>query len=172
MRQPFALLNKKKQMELDELEENNRKRLAEATLQEFEMLDAVSKGSQSESTARARSSMRIEKALQDWIKTSLALSFDNEEKTNEPEVTIDPPECPSHNNGKTLESQNTEISRHNIPKNCRGIYILSNETLQQLDPYYTPPENFLAAANTQELYQAHIRAQRIKQANKVRRFRA
>ena len=45
MRQQFALLNKKKQMELDELEENNRKRLVEATLQEFELLDAVSKGS-------------------------------------------------------------------------------------------------------------------------------
>ena len=33
------------------------------------------------------------------------------------------------------------------------------ETLQQLDPYYTPPENFLVAANTQALYQAHLRAQ-------------
>ena len=31
--------------------------------------------------------------------------------------------------------------------------------MQQLDPYYTPPENFLAAANTQALYQAHLRAQ-------------
>ena len=72
---------------------------------------------------------------------------------------IDPPECPSHNNGKTVEVQNTEISRHSIPKNCQGNYILSNETLQQLDPYYTPPENFLAAANTQRLYQAHLRAQ-------------
>ena len=65
-----------------------------------------------------------------------------------PEIIIDPPECPSHNNGKTVEDQNTEISSHSIPKNCRGNYILSNETLQQLDPYYTPPENFLAAANT------------------------
>ena len=72
---------------------------------------------------------------------------------------IDPPECPRHNNGKTVEDQNTEISRHSIPKNCRGNNILSNETLQQLDPYYTPPENFLAAANTQALYQAHLRAQ-------------
>ena len=72
---------------------------------------------------------------------------------------IDPPECPSHNNGKTVEDQNTEISRHSIPKSCRGNYFLSNETLQQLDPYYTPPENFLAAANTQALYQAHLRAQ-------------
>ena len=31
--------------------------------------------------------------------------------------------------------------------------------MQQLDPYYTPPEIFLAAANTQALYQAHLRAQ-------------
>ena len=30
-------------MELDELEENNRKRLAEAILQKFELLDGVSK---------------------------------------------------------------------------------------------------------------------------------
>ena len=155
----IRLAKQKKQMELDELEENNRKRLAEATLQEFELLDAVSKGSQSETTASARSSMRSEKAVQDWINTSLALSFHNEEKTSEPKVMIDPPECPSHNNGKTVEDQNTEISRHSIPKNCRGNYILSNETLQQLDPYYTPPENFLAAANTQALYQAHLRAQ-------------
>ena len=41
----------KKQMDLDELEESNRKRLAEATLQEFELLDDVSKGSHSETTA-------------------------------------------------------------------------------------------------------------------------
>ena len=155
----IRLAKQKKQMEIDELEENNRKRLAEATLQEFELLDAVSKGSQSETTASARSSMRSEKAVQNWINTSLALSFHNEEKTSEPEVTIDPPECPSHNNGKTVEDLNTEFSRHSIPKNCRGNYILSNETLQQLDPYYTPPENFLAAANTQALYQAHLRAQ-------------
>ena len=58
-----------------------------------------------------------------------------------------------------MEDQNTEISRHSVPKNCRGNYILSNETLQQLDPYYSPPENFLAAAKTQALYQAHLRAQ-------------
>ena len=31
--------------------------------------------------------------------------------------------------------------------------------MQQLDPYYTPPENLLAAANTQALYQAHLSAQ-------------
>ena len=155
----IRLAKQKKQMEIDELEENHRKRLAEATLQEFELLDAVSKGSQSGTTASARSSMRSEKAVQDWINTSLALSFHNEEKTSEPQVMIDPPECPSHNNGKTVEDQNTEISRHSIPKNCRGNYNLSNETLQQLDPYYTPPENFLAAANTQALYQAHLRAQ-------------
>ena len=144
-------------MELDELEENNRKRLAEATLQEFELLDAVSKCSQSGTTAR--SSMRSEKAVQDWINTSPALSFNNEEKTGKPEVTKDPPECPSHNNVEAVEDHNLDISRHSIPKNCRGNYILSNETLQQLDPYYTPPENFLAAAKTQALYQAHLRVQ-------------
>ena len=94
------LAKQKKQMKLDELEENNRKRLAEAILQEFELLDPVSKGSQSETTASARSSMRIEKAVQDWINTSLALSFNNEEKTSEPAVTKDPPECPSHNKAK------------------------------------------------------------------------
>ena len=108
----IRLAKQKKQMELDELEENNRKRLAEATLQEFELLDAISKGSQSETTASARSSMRSEKAVHDWINTSLALSFHNEEKTSEPQVMIDPPECPSHNNGKTVEDQNTEISRN------------------------------------------------------------
>ena len=128
-------------MEIDELEENNRKRLAEATLQEFELLDAVSKGSQSETTASARSSMRSEKAVQDWINTSLALSFNNE-KTGEPEVTKDPPECPSNNNNESVEDHNTDISKYSIPKNCRGNYFLSNETLQQLDPYYTPPEFF------------------------------
>ena len=156
----IRLAKQKKQMELDELEENNRKRLAEATLQELEQLDAVSKGSQSETTASAKSSRRSEKAVQDWINTSLALSFRNEDKTSETQVMIDPPECPSHhNNGRTVEDQKTEISRLSIPKNCRGNYILSKETLQQLDPYYTPPENFLAAANTQALYQAHLRAQ-------------
>ena len=154
----IRLVKQKKQVEIDEPEEDNRKRLAEATLQEFELLDAVSKGSHSETTASARSSMRSEKAVQDWINTSLALSVNNE-KTDEPEVTKDPPECPSHNNGETVEDHNTDISRHSIPKNCRGNYILSIETLQQLDPYYTPPENFLAAANTQALYQAHLRAQ-------------
>ena len=154
----IRLAKQKKQMELDELEENNRKRLAEATLQEFELLDAVSKGNHSETTASARSSMRSEKAVQDWINTSLALSVNNE-KFDEPEVTKDPPECPSHNNGEAVEDHNTDISRHSIPKNCRGNYILSNETLQQLDPYYTPPENFFAAANTHALYQANLRAQ-------------
>ena len=102
--------------------------------------------------------MRSEKAVQDWINTSLALSFNNE-KTSEPEVTKDPPECPSHNNGEAVGDHNTDISRHSIPKNCRGNYFLSIETLQQLDPYYTPLENFLAAVNTQALYQAHLRAQ-------------
>ena len=95
----IRLAKQKKQMELDELEENDRKRLAEVTLQEFELLDAVSKGSHSETTSGARSSVRSEKAVQDWINTSLALSFNNEEKTSEPEVTNDPPECPSDNNG-------------------------------------------------------------------------
>ena len=154
----IRLAKQKKQMELDELEENNTKRLAEATLQEFEFLDAVSKGSQSETTAIARSSMRSEKAVQDWINTSIALSFNNE-KTGEPEVTKDPPEGPSHDNGEAVEDHNTDISRLSIPKNCRGNYFLSIETLQQFGPYYTPTENFLAAANTQALYQAHLRAQ-------------
>ena len=103
--------------------------------------------------------MRSEKAAQDWINTPLALSFNNEEKTSEPEVTIDPPECPIHNNSKTVEDQNTDISRHSIPKNCRGNYILGNENLQQLDRYYTPPEILLAAANTEALYQAHLPTQ-------------
>ena len=152
------LAKQKKQMELEELEENNRKRLAEATLQEFELLVVVSKGSQSETNASARSSMRSEKAVQDWINTSLALSF-NKEKTGEPEVTKDPTECTSNNNGEAVEDHNTDISKHSIPENCRGNYFLSNETLQQLDPYYTPPEYFLAAANTQALYRAHQRAQ-------------
>ena len=71
----IRLAKQKKQMESDELEENKRKRLAEATLQEFELLDAVSKGSQSETTASARSSMRSEKSVQDWIHTSHALSL-------------------------------------------------------------------------------------------------
>ena len=31
--------------------------------------------------------------------------------------------------------------------------------MQQLDPCYTPPENFLAAANTQALYQAQLSVQ-------------
>ena len=155
----IRLAKQKKQIELDELEENNRKWLAQATLQEFELLDAVSKGSQSETTASARSSIRSEKAVQDWINTSLALSFNNW-KTGEPEVTKAPPECPNHDNGEVVEDHNTDISRHSIPKTCRGDYFLSIETLQQLDPYYTPPEYFLAAANTQALYQAHLRSQK------------
>ena len=154
----IRLAKQKKQMQLDELEENNRKWLAEATLPQFELLDAVSQGSQSETTASARSPMRSEKVVQDWIKTSLALSFNNE-KTGEPEVTKDPTESPSNNNGEAVEDHNTDISKLSIPKNCRGNYFLSIETLQQLDPYYTPPKNFLAAAYTQALYQAHLRAQ-------------
>ena len=54
----IRLAKQKKQMELDELEENNRKRLADATLLEFELLVAVFKSSHSETTASARSSMR------------------------------------------------------------------------------------------------------------------
>ena len=91
------------------------------------------------------------------IDTSLALSFNNE-KTGEPEVTKDPTECPSNNNGEAVEDHKTDISKHSILKNCQGNYFLSNETLQQLDPYYTPPD-FLAAANTQALYQAQLRVQ-------------
>ena len=103
-------------MDLDELEENNRKRSAEATLQEFELLDAVSKGSHSDTTASARSSIRCDKDVQDRINASLALSFNKDDKTGEPEVTIDPQECPSHNNGEAVEDHNTDISRHSIPK--------------------------------------------------------
>ena len=84
----------------------------------------------------------MKKLSKDWINTSLSLGFNKEDKTGEPEVTNDPPEIPSRNNGETVEDQNTEISRHTIPKNCRGNYILSNDTLQQRDPYYTPPESF------------------------------
>ena len=96
-------------MELDELEENNRKRLAEATLREIELLDAVSKSSQSETTASARSSRRSEKAVQDRINPSLALSSNNEEKTGEPEVTKDILECPSNNNGEEVKDHNSDI---------------------------------------------------------------
>ena len=112
--------------------------MAEATLQAFVLLDAVSIESCSETTSSAKSPMRIEKAVQDRINASLALNFNNEEKTGELEVTKDAPECSRHNNGKTVEDQNTEISRNSIPKNCRCKYFLSKKTLQQLDPYYTP----------------------------------
>ena len=84
----ICLAKLKKQMELDELEEENRKRLAEETLQEFELLDAVSKDSHSETTVGARSSMKSEKAVYDWVNTSLSLSFNKHDKTGEPEVTI------------------------------------------------------------------------------------
>ena len=60
----ICLTKQKKQVELDELQENNRKRLAEKTLKRFGLLDAVSKSSHSETTANARSSMRSEKAVQ------------------------------------------------------------------------------------------------------------
>ena len=56
----MRLAKQKERMELDEVEENNRKRLAEAPLQNFELLDAVSKGNRFETTANARSSMRSE----------------------------------------------------------------------------------------------------------------
>ena len=77
-------------IELDEMEKNNRKRLAEAPLQEFEMPDAVSKCRHSETTANARISMRCEKAVQDWMNTSPALNFSKGDKTGEPVVTNDP----------------------------------------------------------------------------------
>ena len=91
------------------MEENNRKRLAEATLHVFELLEPVSKSSPSETTTSARSPMRCEKVVQDWINTSLTLSFNKDDKTGEPEVTIDPPECPSHNNGEKVDHQNIEF---------------------------------------------------------------
>ena len=100
----IRLAKQKKQMELDELEEKNRKRLVE-----FELLDAVSKGSHTESTESSRSSTRSEKAVQDWIYTSLALSYYDEVKTGEREVTKDPPECPSQNNGEAVEDQNIDF---------------------------------------------------------------
>ena len=103
--------------------------------------------------------MRMEKAVQEKINASLDLKFNNEEKTGELEVTKDAPECSRHNNGETVEDHNTDISRNSTPKNSRCKYFLSKKTLQQLDPYYTPLEIFLAAANTQALYQAHLRAQ-------------
>ena len=165
----IGFAKQKKQMELDELEEDNRKRLTGATLQEFEFLDAVAKGSHSETTANARSSVRSEKVVQDWINTSLALSFSKEEKTSEPKVKIDPSECPSHNNGKTVEDQNTEISRHSISENCRSNYILSYETLQQLDPFILHLK-ILWLLLTQALYQHTNGRKCIKQANKARRF--
>ena len=59
--------------------------------------------------------MRSEKAVQDWINTSLALSFNKEDKTGEPEVTNDFPECPRRNNSETVEHHNTEILRHSVP---------------------------------------------------------
>ena len=67
----------------------------------------------------------------------------NEQKTGEPEVPEDPLEGPRHNNGETVEGHNNEFPRQSIPQNCPGNYILKNETSQQLDPYYTHPENFM-----------------------------
>ena len=53
---------------------------AEANLQEFELLVAVSNSSNSETTASAMSSMRSETVVQDWMNTSFASNF-NKEKT-------------------------------------------------------------------------------------------
>ena len=58
----IRLAKQKRQRELDELEENNGKTLVKPILQKFELLDAVFKGSHSETTASAR---RSEKAVQD-----------------------------------------------------------------------------------------------------------
>ena len=51
--------------------------------------------------------MRSEKVVHDLINTSLASLFNKDDKTGEPEIMIDPPECPSHSNGETVEDQNT-----------------------------------------------------------------
>ena len=51
---------------------------AEANLRAFELLDAASNSSNSDTTASAMSSMRNEKAVHDWINTSFALNFNNE----------------------------------------------------------------------------------------------
>ena len=64
-KQNEAAIRLTKQTEKGNEKEDNRKLLAEATLQEFELLNVVSKGSHSETTASARSSMRSEKAVQD-----------------------------------------------------------------------------------------------------------
>ena len=47
------------------MEESNRKWLADSPLQEFELLDAVSKGSQIENATSTNSSARSEKAVSD-----------------------------------------------------------------------------------------------------------
>ena len=126
----------------------------------------------SKTTASARSSMRSEKAVQDWINTSLALSFSSEEKTGEPEVTKDPPECPSRNNGKELEDHNTDISRHSVPKNCRGNYTLSNENSQQLDLNISHLIIFCLLLTHRRCTRRIHGRKWIKQANKAQRFRA
>ena len=50
----IRLVKQKKLVELYRVEENNRKRFADATLHEFELLDAASKCSHCEITANAR----------------------------------------------------------------------------------------------------------------------
>ena len=86
------------QMEVNELEENNRKQLAGAF-----------------AIAIARSSIRSEKVVHDSINTLLAVSFNNE-KTGEPEVTNDPTESPGQKDGERVEDQSTEIPRHLFQK--------------------------------------------------------
>ena len=122
--------------------------MSEAAQQEFELLVAISGGSHSETTAIAMSSMRLWKAVHDWMNTSLLLMLNNEEITREPEVTND-----------AVENQNNKIAKRFFPKNCRTNYIRTNENSQWLNPYYTPPENVLAAANEQAFSQKHLQAQ-------------
>ena len=114
----IRLVKQKKRVELDRVEENNRKRFGDATLHEFELLDAACKCSHCEITASARRLMRSYKFVKDWINTSLALGFINE-KTTKPEVTTEPPQNPGHNNGQKVEDQKTEISKHSIQNNIR-----------------------------------------------------
>ena len=133
-------------MKLDEQEENNRKRLAKATLQAFELLDAGSRGRQLETTSGARGSARSGKAVQDWVNTSLALSFNNE-KMDEPKVVNEPPECLVRNNDKIVGNLIIEFSRHSIPQFCRGNYILSTETFSN-SIRITPPTNDCLAVLT------------------------
>ena len=101
-------LAKQKKMELDELEENNRKWLAVAALPDFELLDAVYKGSQSKTSARARRLLRSEKAVQDWINNSLALSVHIEKTGGQREAT--------RSNQQTVKQLHTNIQLPKIKK--------------------------------------------------------